>query len=148
MHFSPIQNQLVSILMVEDDELDVHSFRRTLKKEKVINPLVNAVNGEEALQILRGEHPEKTIEKPYIILMDINMPRMNGIECLKAIRQDDSLKDAVVFIMTTSEDEKDIYEAYNLNVAGYMVKSMLGENFFKTVRMLDKYCQAIVLPTD
>lgn len=140
-------HQLVSILMVEDDELDVESFKRCLKRERIVNPFFQVKDGEEALQVLRGEHSELTVAKPYLLLMDINMPRMNGIECLTEIRKDPQLKDTVVFIMTTSEDEQDIYEAYNLNVAGYMVKSNLGENFLKSVQMLNTYFHAIVLPT-
>lgn len=146
MHKLSGSGNLVSILMVEDDELDVETLRRTLKKERVVNPFVSVENGEEALQVMRGTHKDIVIRKPYLVLMDINMPRMNGIECLQAIRSDESLKDTVVFIMTTSDDEKDMYEAYNLNVAGYMVKSNLGDNFLKTVHMIDRYCHAIVLP--
>ena len=137
---------LVSILMVEDDELDVESFKRSLKKERLINPFYSVSNGEEALKVLKGQHESIQIGKPHLVLMDINMPRMNGLECLKHIRQDPELKDTVVFVMTSSDDEKDIYNAYDLNVAGYMVKSELGANFLKTVHMLDKYCHAIVLP--
>ncbi|MFC3121715.1 response regulator [Agaribacter flavus] len=141
-----VPENLVTILMVEDDELDVEVFKRTLKKEHILNPFYNVTDGEEALSVLRGQHPDIQISKPYLLVMDINMPRMNGIECLSEIRQDPELKDTVVFFMTTSEDEQDMYEAYNLNVAGYMVKSNLGENFLKSVRMLDQYFHAIVLP--
>lgn len=137
---------LVSILMVEDDELDVHAFKRCLKKERILNPFHSVINGEEALKALRGELPDVQIQRPLLVIMDINMPRMNGIECLKEIRKDEELKDTVVFIMTTSEADKDVYEAYNLNVAGYMVKTNLGDNFLRSVQMLDKYFHAIVLP--
>ncbi len=138
--------QIVSILMVDDDSLDVESFRRALSKNKIINPFYHAVDGIEALDIIRGTHPDKHISKPYLVLMDINMPRMNGIECLKELRKDPETHDAVVFIMTTSSDERDLYEAYDLNVAGYMVKSDLGSNFIRSIEMLDKYFNAIVLP--
>jgi len=136
----------VSILMVEDDDLDVEVFKMALEKEKLVNPLVRANNGEEALEILHNTHSSKSIERPYLVLMDINMPRMNGLECLQEMRKDPKLKDSVVFIMTTSDDERDIYEAYNLNVAGYIVKSSLGESFLKAIQLLDKYFHAIVLP--
>lgn len=137
---------VVSILMVEDDELDIQSFKICLKKERILNPFFSVKNGEDALTVLRGQHPEIAISKPYLVVMDINMPRMNGIECLTEIRKDDDLKDTVVFFMTTSEDEKDVYEAYNLNIAGYMVKSNLGDNFLRSVHMLDKYFHAIIMP--
>lgn len=139
-----IPHEMVSILMVEDDTLDYESFKRSLKKSSIANPLFHAVDGVQALEMLRGQLEVK-LGKPLIVLMDINMPRMNGIECLKAIRQDEELKDTVVFVMTTSNDEQDIYDAYNLNVAGYMVKSELGTSFLKTINMLDSYFNAIVL---
>ncbi len=140
--------ELVSILMVEDDPLDVEIFQRSLHSNRIANHLCHAIDGVEALEVLRGQHPSKEITRPYLILMDINMPRMDGIECLREIRSDDELKDSTVFIMTTSSSDEDIYEAYNLNVAGYMVKSDLGLHFIKTVEMLDRYCHAIVLPTE
>jgi len=141
------QHELVNILMVEDDALDVEAFQRSLKKNKIINPLVVAHDGVEALDILRGD-ASKSIQEPLLIMMDINMPRMSGIECLREIRNDPKLKDHIVFIMTTSSDEGDRYDAYDLNVAGYMVKRDLGSSFIKAVEMLDKYCNAIVFPRD
>lgn len=141
-----VAQAIVSILMVEDDELDIETFKRCLKKERISNPFYSVKNGEEALAALRHNHDEIELQKPYLVVMDINMPKMNGIECLTEIRKDPKLKDTVVFIMTTSESEQDVLEAYNLNVAGYMVKSNLGENFLKSIQMLDKYFNAIVLP--
>ena len=134
--------------MVDDDELDVEAFKRTLKKQKIVNPFFHAKDGIEALEMLRGQCADIAISRPLIILMDINMPRMNGLECIQAIRDDRDLSDIIIFVMTTSADDKDIYEAYNLKVAGYMIKSELGDNFITSIEMLDKYCQAIVLPRD
>ena len=134
--------------MVDDDELDVEAFKRTLKKQKIVNPFFHARDGIEALEMLRGEHEDVVITRPLIVLMDINMPRMNGLECIQAIREDNDLSNIIIFVMTTSADETDIYEAYNLKVAGYMVKSDLGDSFIRSIEMLDKYCQAIVWPSD
>lgn len=139
-------DSIVSILMVEDDEIDITIFKRCLKKEKISNPFYYVKNGEEALSVLRNQHSDIKLAKPYLVVMDINMPRMNGIECLTEIRNDPDLKDTVVFFMTTSEDEQDVLEAYNLNVAGYMIKSSLGENFLKSVQLIEKYFSAILLP--
>ena len=138
---------LVNIVMVDDDELDFEAFRRALKSNNIGNQLFRARDGVEALALLRGETAVK-VARPYVILMDINMPRMNGLECIKAMREDSQLHDAVIFVMTTSDDEQDIYEAYNLNVAGYMVKSNLGSNFLKTIEMLDRYTKATVFLSD
>lgn len=141
-------HQIVNILMIDDDSLDVESFKQNLTKRRILNPFTHAIDGVEGLEILRGQHPTKSITRPLLILLDINMPRMNGLEFLQEIRKDSELKDLVVFIMTTSVDEHDMYEAYNLNVAGYMVKSELGQSFVKTIEMLDSYFHAIVMPTE
>ena len=137
------KQKIVNILIVDDDSLDVEMFRLSIEKRHFSNPIFRAVDGVEALEILRNQH-EIVLERPYIILMDINMPRMNGLECIKEIRNDAQLKDAIIFVMTTSSHETDIYEAYNLNVAGYMVKSDIGKHFFDAINMLDNYFQAIV----
>lgn len=142
-----MNHNIVSILIVDDDSLDVESFKRTIKKQRFINPILHAWDGVEALEVMKGVG-EKKLHRPYIVLMDINMPRMNGIECLTKIRTDPELKDSIIFMMTTSADEQDKYEAYNLNVAGYMVKSDLGTSFIRAVNMLDHYFNAIILPED
>jgi len=131
------------ILLVEDDKVDVMTIRRALNDLKVLNRLEVASNGEEALAYLRN--PEA--EMPCIILLDLNMPRMNGIEFLQNLRKDPRHKDAVVFVLTTSQDEFDISRAYELNVAGYIVKSRLSEQFVDIVTMLDYYWRIVELPS-
>lgn len=133
----------VNILMVDDDSIDVEMFRRSLKHNRIANPLHVACDGEEAIAMLR----ERKIEKPLLIVLDLNMPRMNGIEFLHELRADDVYKDSIVFVMTTSDADKDKVEAYNFNIAGYMVKSELGENFIGAVNLLDQYWNTIQLPT-
>lgn len=133
----------VNILMVEDDSLDVQVFKRSLSKHKIANPLFVAKDGQDALEKLQT----KEISKPLIIILDLNMPRMNGIEFLAALRKDEDYKDSIVFVMTTSDADADKVEAYNYNVAGYMVKSELGQNFLNAIDMLDRYWKTIQLPT-
>ena len=139
--------QSVDILMVDDDELDVELFRRALNKNRIANRLVWARDGVEALEVLRGQGAE-SIELPAIIILDINMPRMNGLEFLDAMRADPELKTLTVFVLTTSQDDRDIARAYQNNVAGYMVKSELGESFAAGVGLLDHYWRVVELPTD
>ena len=134
--------QTVSILMVDDDSIDVEMFRRSLERHKITNPLYLAQDGEEALSMLKDE----AVPKPLIIVLDLNMPRMDGIEFLQALRQDEQYQDSVVFVMTTSNADSDKVEAYNFNVAGYMVKSELGENFLDAVNLIDRYWKTIQLP--
>lgn len=109
-----------TILLVEDDELDIISVERSLKKIESEYVLRTAYNGIEALKIL-NENPELL---PDVILLDINMPRMNGIEFLKVIREDKKLKNLKVFIMTTSSEGNDRSEAENLGISGYIIKPL------------------------
>ena len=134
-----------NLLLVEDDELDVIAIKRALRKANIGNPLFHASDGVEALAMLRGESGPP-IARPYMILLDLNMPRMDGIEFLAEIRSDPDLKDSIVFMLTTSNDAKDISRAYENMVAGYMVKSKAGEDFLNLVRMLDHYWHIIEFP--
>ena len=137
----------VRFLLVDDDEVDLMAVKRAFRERKVANPLLVARDGIEALEMLRGNDVPAQVDKPYIILLDLNMPRMNGIEFLQNLRKDPRHKDAVVFVLTTSQDEFDISRAYELNVAGYIVKSRLSEQFVDIVTMLDYYWRIVELPS-
>lgn len=119
--------EVVNILVVEDDEIDVEFLRRLLAKNAIKNPVYHAINGIEALEIMRGENEKDKVPKPFVVLLDINMPMMNGIEFLKELRSDEHLKDSVVFILTTSPRDEDKNNAYQLNVAGYFLKKDVKE---------------------
>lgn len=119
--------EIVNILMVEDDDIDVEALKRLFSKNGIRNPIYHAANGLEALEIMRGENNKDKLPKPYIVLMDINMPMMNGIELLKEIRNDQELKDSVIFVLTTSPRDEDINVTYKLNVAGYFLKQDVKE---------------------
>jgi CheY-like chemotaxis protein len=135
-------NREASIFIVEDDEVDIMAIRRALKKANVANSIHIAKDGIEALQKLRS----KEIPSPYIVLMDLNMPRMNGVDCMKEIRTDKNLKQTVIFALSTSNDEKDKLSAYDCNVAGYIVKSDIGDEFEIAMRMLNQYLIVVELP--
>jgi CheY-like chemotaxis protein len=119
-----------SILLVEDDMLDTMNVERELRKLNIQAPLVKARNGREALDLLRGTPTQPALNPlPSVVLLDINMPRMNGLEFLAEIRQDSRLRDLQVFVMTTSEEDTDRTRARQLNVAGYIVKPLTFERF-------------------
>jgi CheY-like chemotaxis protein len=130
--------KLLNILLVEDDEVDIMNVQRAFKKNNIGNPLFVARNGLEALQMLRNEHPEK-IPAVHIILLDINMPKMGGIEFLKELRKDISLRATSVFVMTTSNEDGDKISAYDLNVAGYILKPLSFESFANSISVLSHY---------
>ncbi|MDO8207241.1 MAG: response regulator [Gallionella sp.] len=123
------------ILLVEDDQVDVMTVKRALKEVKVANPLVNPENGEEALKYLRD--PDSV--KPCIILLDLNMPIMNGIEFLKVMKHDTLLRRIPVVVLTTSEEEQDKINSFDLGVAGYMAKPVDYRQFVEVMRTFDAY---------
>jgi CheY-like chemotaxis protein len=129
-------SRLLNILLVEDDEVDVMNVKRAFAKSHIMNPLFVAGSGVEALEMLRqGEVPKNR----RLVLLDLNMPRMNGIEFLREVRQDPELCATPVVVFTTSNDDRDKIEAYNLNVAGYLVKPVTFGNFCEVMVALNKY---------
>ena len=108
--------------MVEDDQLDAMDIKRSLDKLNVFYKLVVAKNGEEALDILNGVHQTKLDSLPDIILIDINMPRMNGLEFLQVLRETPEWKGIKCFMITTSDEKVDREAAKKLGVSGYIVK--------------------------
>jgi len=136
----------VNILLVEDDEVDVQGLKRAFSKSRIGNPITVARDGIEALEILRGENGHARLPKPHMILLDLNMPRMNGIEFLETIRADDDLKGSVVFMITTSKADEDKARAYGHNVAGYIVKQDPAGTFMEAVGLLEHYWKIIELP--
>jgi CheY-like chemotaxis protein len=133
-------SKVVTILLVEDDEIDVKALRWAFDKLKIANPLVIARDGVEAWQML-AELP-----RPYLVITDINMPRMNGIELLRKIRQSTEFRDSIVFMLTTSNDEQDKIDAYDLNVAGYMLKSDMGTSFTRAIGLIENYWKVVEFP--
>ena len=132
-------------MLVDDDDVDVMGIERALKKLKILNPLVRAKDGLAALEILRRPGG---IAHPYIILLDINMPRMSGIEVLAELRRDESLNKSVVFVLTTSCEDEDKAAAYAQHVAGYIVKEEAGDSLMRAITMLDCYWRVVELPTE
>ncbi|MFH1150959.1 MAG: response regulator [Actinomycetota bacterium] len=130
------------ILLVEDDLVDRMTVERALKEIHVANRLDMVSDGQEALDFLR----DPAREKPGIILLDLNMPRMSGIEFLQVIKQDDILKRIPVVVLTTSKDERDRVDSFNLGVAGYMIKPVDYMQFVEVVKAIDLYWTLSELP--
>ena len=138
-----MSERVLNILLVEDDEVDVMNVRRAFERNNVSNPLYIAGNGLEALEILRnGTVPRER----RLILLDLNMPKMNGIEFLQALRADPELASTPVVILTTSNDDQDKLDAYNLNVAGYLLKPVTFSSFCERMTALNKYWTLVEMP--
>ncbi|MEM9171859.1 MAG: response regulator [Pseudomonadota bacterium] len=132
----------VNILLVEDDEVDIVTIRRAFERKRISNRVYIANDGIDALALLRSGQ----IDSPVFILLDINMPRMNGIEFLRELRADPKHKSHTVFILTTSSDQRDISEAYEMNVAGYMLKTDVGDSFIEAIGLIEHYWRLVELP--
>ncbi len=130
----------VSILLVEDDDIDVRVIERNFRKCGIASPIVRAKDGLEALEILRGNHSP---DWPFIVLLDINMPRMNGLEFLGEIRRDPRLAGITVFVLSTSDAERDKFAAYSQHIAGYLVKSDGAEQFLDVINLIGQYIETV-----
>jgi len=138
-----MQQHLLNILLVEDDEVDVMNVKRAFQKAHITNPLFVAGNGLEALEMLRGGEMPK---QRRLVLLDLNMPRMNGIEFLRELRKDPELSATPVVVLTTSTMDRDKFDAYNLNIAGYLVKPVTFGDFVELMSTLNKYWALVELP--
>lgn len=142
-----MEDKVLNILLIEDDSVDVMNVQRAFKKNNITTPLHIAFNGVEALNMLRGTNGKPRLNPlPRIILLDINMPKMNGLEFLRALRSDPELSSISVFVMTTSNDDQDKTEAYRLNVAGYILKPLSFEKFVNAVSILNSYWKLCAQP--
>lgn len=140
-------DRMLNVLLVEDDDLDVMNVQRAFRKNNIRNPLWIANNGEEALSMLRGVGGVAAIPKDRrIILLDLNMPKMGGIEFLRELRADPNLAMLTVIVLTTSDEERDKVEAYKLNVAGYILKPVTLQSFVETMATLNNYWTVSELP--
>ncbi len=131
-----------TILLVEDDDIDAMGVQRAFKKLKIINPVIRAKDGIDALELLKSG----AIGRPFLILLDLNLPRMGGLEMLEILRNDKELKNSVVFVLTTSKDDNDKFAAYDQNIAGYIIKEKLHHGFDELVKLLDHYWRLVELP--
>jgi CheY-like chemotaxis protein len=135
--------RVLNILLVEDDAVDVLNVRRAFEKYRILNPLHVATNGIDALQMLRsGLVPAER----RLVLLDLNLPRMNGIEFLRHLRSDPRLHMIPVVVLTTSADDRDRIDAFNLNVAGYLVKPITFAKFAELMATLNKYWSLVDFP--
>lgn len=136
------------ILLVEDDEVDVMNVQRAFQKNQLINPLVVTGNGQEALDFLRGDgvYKGRNHPRPGIVLLDLNMPVMNGLEFLAAREKDPALKRIPVIVLTTSKEEKDRMDSFDYCIAGYIVKPVEFDKFVEAVRIIKLYWTLSELP--
>ena len=132
----------LSILLIEDDKIDVITIKRAFKELKITNPLNVCENGLEGLEYLQNS----VNDRPRIILLDLNMPKMNGIEFLQERQKDKFIKLIPVVVLTTSKAEQDKVESFNLGVAGYMIKPVDYLQFVDVIKTINLYWTLSELP--
>ncbi len=135
------------LMIVEDNETDVMCLKKAFEKSGVGKAIITASNGEEALAYLKGDQPKQDLRIPNLILLDLNMPIMNGFEFLDAVKSDARLKAIPVVVLTSSTSSMDMNDSYNNSVAGYIEKPMDPEAYLDIVRVLDQYWSLSYLPT-
>lgn len=128
-----------TFLVVDDNELDVEKITRGLKRLDIPNRIVSTSNGYEALDVLRGYEGGQPLAMPYIVILDMNMPKMNGLEFLEALRSDASIAHAPVFVLTTSDRQEDIVAAYRFNICGYIVKPIKMSAMLEALATLNSF---------
>lgn len=136
----------LKILLIDDDDVDVKALERAFSREKSPSTIVRAVDGIEALEMLKGTNGKKKLPAQCILLVDLNMPRMNGIELVQALRKDKEFRRSIVFMLTTSQREEDKVAAYDLNVAGYITKATTAGELRNLVSLMDCYGRVVELP--
>jgi CheY-like chemotaxis protein len=131
-----------TLFIVDDDDIDVMALKRALSKLRIANPVIRARDGQEAMEMLRADQ----VPAPYIILLDLNMPRMGGLEFLQTIRADAALTHSVIFVLTTSRADEDLISAYRAHIAGYLLKDQMEERFLEVIQLIENYWRVVELP--
>jgi len=138
-----VDDHSLNILLVDDDEVDVMTVKRAFAKANIANKVFVATDGIQALELLRSDGVPAARR---LVLLDLNMPRMNGIEFLREVRSDPVLQALTVVVLTTSNEDRDRVEAYQLNVAGYLVKPVTFHSFADVMATLNKYWTLMEMP--
>ena len=140
----PLMRSTKPVLLVEDDVVDMMTVRRAFQELNLSNPLVHVSDGEQALEYLKdAEQPT-----PCVVLLDLNMPRMNGVEFMRIAKADADLKRIPIVVLTTSKDDRDIVDSYRLSAAGYIVKPVDYRSFVEALRTIDIYWTISELPIE
>jgi CheY-like chemotaxis protein len=142
---TPGQHPL-NIFLIDDDDVDAKALDRAFRQRNIENTIVRAVDGIEALEMLKGVNGKTKPPYPRILLVDLNMPRMNGLELVQALRDDEELRRSIVFMFTTSKRDEDKMAAYDLNVAGYIAKASAPEDIRDLVSLIYYYNRIVELP--
>jgi len=138
----------VRILLVDDDDVDVRVVKRAFEKHGLKNSITVAHDGIDALAKLRGEGDTPPLEQPLLVLLDLNMPRMSGLDFLTELRSDPKLSRTIVFVLTTSNDERDRMAAYDQHISGYLLKCETGRDLKNYIPMIERFLATVKFPEE
>ncbi|MFN8489369.1 MAG: response regulator [Caldilineaceae bacterium] len=141
-----MKSQQIKTLLIEDDDIDAEAVLRAFQRQQIDTQFKIVSNGLDALKVMRRENSNDNFAWPYLILLDLNMPRMNGFEFLQELRKDERLRRSVVFVLTTSNRYEDKLAAYAHYVAGYFVKSKVGKDYLPVTQLIELYWQLVEFP--
>lgn len=141
-----MDRRALTVLLVDDDDVAAESLTRNLASLGVMYPIVTVPDGAAALAALRGDPAQPRVVAPRVVLLDLNMPGMNGFEFLQHLRDDPRLRREVVFVLTTSDDDADRARAYHGRIAGYIVKRVSGLHYPHLANLLVAYHSIVQLP--
>ncbi len=141
-----VETAPVKFLIVDDAEVSIMAIKRAPRTLKILNPVLVAKDGQAALDILRGDRGADKLMPPYLVILDLNMPRMDGLEFLDDVRADPELQTAAIFVLSTSDAPDDVAAAYGNNIAGYIVKDALGDSIERALSMIDTFSKVVELP--
>ncbi len=139
---------MIKVLLVDDDLVDRMAVLRGFSRSGLDAEIQVASDGIEALEVLRSVDEATRMQQPFLVLLDLNMPRMDGISFLEETRKDPTLRRTVVFVLTTSDSDEDRLAAYDHFIAGYILKSKAGRNFEELIKLLEAYWSVVILPDD
>ena len=139
-------NKPIQLLLIEDDDVDAEAIERACRNRNVNCEIVRFRDGREALDALRGDFGGGLLVRPYLIVLDLNLPRLDGIAFLDDLRADPIWRRSIVFVLTTSTREEDTAAAYDRRVAGYLIKEQLGPEYTALCELLDVYEKSVQFP--
>ncbi|HTP40687.1 MAG TPA: response regulator [Steroidobacteraceae bacterium] len=141
-----IAAEAATILLVEDNDVDRESVRRAFQRHRIENQVVEVVDGVEALDVMRGVAGIEALQRPYLVLLDLALPRIDGHTVLREMRADPLLRDSIVFVLTTSKDAGDVKACYEQQVAGYLVKGEVGSGLKGLAELIQSYANVVRFP--
>lgn len=143
MNNKPKIDPAIKIIVIDDDDVDAQSIERSLRSADVNNEIIRAYDGIDALDLLKGANGKEKLTKPYILLIDLMMPRMDGITFIKTLRFESDITPEMIFVLSGTDSDEQCTQAYDLNITGFIKKDRAGRDFLRLTKILEQYYEVI-----